>query len=108
MQKEINLKSVGGYHFGAMIDLKEFEGSYFEDKETDTNGFINKANIFSIKYNPDNIYCTTDGYAGNCWTAIIFDSRLIDDIYAYKFNFRNFQDLVAYYEKENMKLLHTG
>jgi hypothetical protein len=107
MQKEINLKSVGGCHFGAMIDLKKLEGSYFEDKDCDENGIINKAIIYLIEYNPNNIHCITDGYAGYCWTAIIHDSRLDNDLYIYKLNFRNFGDLVAYYKEQNMKLVHT-
>lgn len=105
MEKELDLKSCGGYHFGALIDLKPLIQSHFEDKEADENGFINKAIINTIEYKPDEIYCNTDGYAGNCWTAIIHDSRLIDGICFYKFNFRNFGDLVAYYEEQNMKLV---
>lgn len=103
MEKEINLPLNGGYHFGKMIDLKKYEESYFESNNADESNIIHKAIIISIVYKPDEIYYTTDGYAGNCWKAIIQDSRLIDDIYTYKFNFRNFSDLIKYYEAQDMK-----
>ena len=101
MEKEINLPSVGGYHFGAMIDLSKYSGSYFEYK-TDESNIINKAIIISLIYKPDYIYNNTDGYAGNCWTAVILDSRLIDVINVYKLNFRNFSDLVKHFESQDM------
>ena len=103
MEKEMNLPSVGGYHFGAMIDLSKYAGSYFENNNADESNIIYKAIIISISYKPDEIYNTTDGYAGKCWSAIIHDSRMIDDIYEYKLNFRNFSDLVTHFESQDMK-----
>jgi len=103
MEKEINLPSNGGYHFGRMIDLKKYEGSYFENNEADKLNLIYKAIISSIVYKPDELYNTTYGNDGNCWRAIIQDLRLDDDIYIYKFNFRNFSDLIKYYESQDMK-----
>lgn len=102
MEKEINLPSNGGYHFGRMINLKKYEGSYFETNEEDKLNIIHKAIIISIVYKPDEIYNRTDGNEGNCWRAIIHDSRLIDNIYTYKFNFRNFSDLIYHYESQDM------
>jgi len=53
--KEINLESVGGYHFGKLTDITHLSGNYFEE-----NNSLNKSSIISIIYNPDNIYNTTD------------------------------------------------
>jgi hypothetical protein len=103
MLSEMNLKSVGGYHFGRMIDLKKFEGSHFESNKADESNTIHKAILVSICYNADEIYNRTDGYAGNCWTVIINDSRLINNEYTYKLNFRNLKDLISHYESQDMK-----
>ncbi len=103
MEKEMNLPSVGGYHFGEMVDLSKYSGTHFENNNADESNIIDKAIIISISYKPDEIYNTTDGHAGNCWTAIIHNSRLIDDIYIYKLNFRNFSDLVTHFESQDMK-----
>ena len=103
MEKEMNLPSVGGYHFGASIDLSKYSGSYFENNNTDELNTIDKAIIISISYNPDEIYNTTDGYTGNCWSAIIHDARLIDNVHRYKLNFRNFSDLITHFELQDMK-----
>ncbi len=103
MDKEMNLQSNGGYHFGKMIDLTKYEGTHFESNKADESNIIHKAIIFSMNYIADEIYNKTDGYAGNCWTTVIHDSRMIDDIYVYKLNFRNFSDLVNYFESQDMK-----
>ena len=66
---------------------------------------INKAIIISIEYNPDELYNKTDGYAGNCWSANIMDSREINGSIIITYNFRNFRDLVAHYEKEGFKFV---
>ena len=104
MLSEMNLKSVGGYHFGKMIDLKKVEGCYFESNITDQY----KATIIQIVYKADVIYNTTDGYAGNCWSAIIDDSRLINNEYKYKLNFRNFNDLLSHYQSQDMKFININ
>lgn len=106
MSSEMNLKSVGGYHFGRMIDLKKLEGCYFESNITDASKVIHKATIITIDYNADVIYNTTDGYAGNCWSVIINDSRLINNEYTYKLNFRNLNDLISHYQSQNMKFIN--
>lgn len=103
MKKEINLKVGGGYHFGRIVDLNKYSGSYFECNKVDEFGFIYKAVIFCITYNPDNVYNRTDGYFGNCWTALIHDSRYIGYDYEYSLNFRNFSDLVSHYESQDMR-----
>ena len=103
MERSINLKSVGKYHFGKMIDLEKYVGSYFESISVEEPNIINKAIIHSIKYNTDEIYNRTDGYAGRCWTVTMYDSRLINGEYTYHLNFRNFVDLVTHYESEGMK-----
>jgi len=103
MEKEINLPSNGGYHFGKMIDLPKYEGSWFENNEADQSNIIHKAIIFSIIYNEDEIYNKTTGYDGNCWTATIHDSRMMDDICVYKLNFRNPSDLFNHFESQDMK-----
>ena len=103
MKKEINLKVGGGYHFGIMVDLKKYSGSYFECNNEDVFGYIYKAIIFCITYNPDYIYIMTNGHFGNCWTARIHDARFVGDDYEYNLNFRNFSDLIGYYESQDMK-----
>ena len=102
MSNVINLPSVGGYHFGYMDDVKKFIENYFEEINPTTN-IINKAFIISIEYNPNEIYNKTDGHAGHCWTAQISDSREINGGSLITYNFRNFRDLVAHYEKEGFK-----
>jgi hypothetical protein len=95
-EKEINLKSLGGYHFGKLIDITNLVGSYFEKNNV-------KVTIISILYNPDNIYSTTDGYAGNCWTAKM---QYTNEPTIYKLNFRNSNDLFAHYENEKFIYNH--
>lgn len=104
--KTIDLPSYGGLHFGSMIDLKIFENCYFEETNPESD-FIHKAIIFTIEYNPDEIYSKTDGHDGNCWTAHVEDYRMIDGTISFIFNFRNFGDLVVYYEKEGLKFVNT-
>lgn len=104
MSTTIDLPSIGGYHFGAMYQLKPFINQHFEEKNSTTN-IINKAIILTIEYKPDEVYKTTDGYAGNCWSATIMDSREINDNSIIIYNFRNFRDLVAHYEKEGFKFV---
>lgn len=105
MSKTIILPTCGGLHFGAASELKHFENCHFEEIHSETN-FINKAIIHTIKYEPDGTYWTTDGYAGNCWTACVADSR--DDTYPIiTYIFRNFGDLVIHYEKEGFKFVNT-
>jgi len=103
MEESKTLNSVGKYHFGRMIDLEKYVDCYFESNLADESNIINKAIIYSIVYNPNEIYCRTDGYAGACWTATIHDSRLIKGKSTYKLNFRNFVDLVVHFETEDMK-----
>lgn len=104
VEKEINLKSVGRYHFGAMHDIRQLAGKHFEETEPKTD-IINKAIIHTLTYSPDSIYNTTDGYFGNCWSAIILDSRDDIDAQTYKLNFRNPADLFAYFEEQKMKFI---
>jgi len=101
MSKIINLPSNEGHHFGKMYHIKPFIDHHFEEKNSDTN-IINKAFILNIEYNPDKIYLSTDGYAGNCWTATVLDSIQECEII---YNFRNFRDLVIYYEKQGLKFV---
>lgn len=104
MSNIINLPSVGGFHFGSMFQLNGFINKHFEEINSTTNT-INKAIIIDIDYNPDEIYNKTDGYAGKCWTANISDSRLINGFPLITYNFRNFNDLLAHYEKEGFKFV---
>lgn len=106
MSRTIDLPSCGGYHFGASSELKFFESCYFEEVNPETN-FINKAVIFSINYEPDGTYWSSNGYAGKCWTAHIADSRDNDAGTTIIYNFRNFGDLVVHYEKEGFKFVNT-
>jgi hypothetical protein len=71
--------------------MKPFIRHYFEEVKSKTN----KATINQINFNPDKIYLATNGYTGNCWTAIVSE---MDGLIHY--NFRNFRDLVNYYEKK--------
>lgn len=102
MIKEIILKSVGGYHFGKMVDLSKYTDCYFKSNDIDESNDIHKAIILSIFYQADEIYNKTDGYAGNCWKAVINDSRLINNEHTYTLIFRNFSDIVNYYDSQNM------
>lgn len=101
MSKIINLQSNGGYHFRKIHHLKPFIGHHFEEKNSETN-IINKAVILNIECNPDKMYLSSDGYAGNCWTATVLDSIQECQIL---YNFRNFRDLVMYYEKQGFKFV---
>lgn len=104
MSTTIDLPSIGGYHFGAISQLEPFINQHFEEINPTTN-IINKAIIISIEYKPHEIYNRTDGYAGNCWAANIMDSREINGVSFISYNFRNFRDLVAHYEKEGFKFV---
>jgi hypothetical protein len=96
----IELPSDGGYHFSSNYHIKPFIGHYFQEINSKSD-FVNKATIIQIEYKPDDIYSSSDGHAGNCWEAIINDSRETNNIAYY---FRNFRDLVRYYEKLGFKL----
>ena len=102
MSNAIDLPSCGGHHFASKNRLKSFVGCHFEEIKPTTNT-INNATIMKIDYNPDKIYLSTDGHAGNCWTAYIKKSsnEEVELIY----NFRNARDLVMHYEKEGFKLV---
>lgn len=105
MSKTIILPTYDGLHFGASSELKYFEHCYFEEINSENN-LINKAIIFSIKYEPDGTYWSSDGYVGNCWTADVSDYR--DDINSViTYIFRNFTDLVIHYEKEGFKFVNN-
>ena len=105
MSTTIILPTYGGLHFGAGSELKHFENCYFEEINSENN-LINKAIIFSIKYEPDGTYWSSDGYAGNCWTACVSDYR--DDVNSViTYIFRNFTDLVIHYEKEGLKFVNS-
>jgi len=102
MIKEITLKSVGGYHFGKMVDLSKYTGCHFETNNDDECNTIHKAFILSLFYQADEMYNKTDGYTGNCWKADIIDSRFINNEHIYTLIFRNFSDLVNHFESQNM------
>ena len=102
MSNIIDLPSVGKYHFGAMDDIKKYFDSHFEEINPTTT-IINKAIILNIGYNPSEVYNRTDGYFGNCWTATLSDSRVINGNALIVYNFRNFGDLITHYEKEGFK-----
>ncbi len=104
MSNTIDLPSYGGYHFGSITRIKQFIGCYFEERNPTTN-IINKAIIMTIDYKPDQIYLSTDGHAGNCWTVYIADSREINGELEIIYNFRNMRDLVMHYEKEGFKFV---
>lgn len=101
MSNIIELPSCGGHHFGSFNRLKPFIGCYFEEIKPATN-IIKKAVITKIEYNPDEIYSSTDGYAGKCWTAHIKNSTNEEEI---MYNFRNIRDLVNHYEKQGFKFV---
>lgn len=104
MTTTINLPSIGGYHFGSINQLKPFFDKHFEERNPKTDT-VNIAKIINIEYKPDELYNKTDGYSGNCWSANIVDSRKINSSLLIKYNFRNFRDLVAHYEKEGFKFV---
>ena len=100
MSTIINLRSYGGLHFGNGLPIKDFEGSYFEHPITKCIARIN-----TIKYKPDDIYNISDGYAGNCWLAYVFDTRKINGKEEIIYNFRNFGDLIEEYKKEGFSFI---
>jgi hypothetical protein len=101
MSKTIILPTYGGLHFGDVSELNHFENCYFEKFSSK-----NKAIILSIKYEPDGTYWSSDGYAGNCWTARVSDYRDgVSTIITYIF--RNFNDLVIHYEKKEFRFVNT-
>jgi hypothetical protein len=102
MSNVIELPSCGGHHFGSVNRLKPFIGCYFEEIKPATN-IVRKAIITKIDHNPDKNYLSTDGHAGNCWTAYVKYSS--DEEVEIIYNFRNIRDLVMYYEKEGFKLV---
>ena len=102
INKIIKVPAVSRYHFHC--DNKKLTGCHFEEISPKTN-IINKIIIQNIEYATDEIYNRTDGYAGNCWETSVADSRMIDDIYQYKLVFRNFGDLVKYYEDQGFKFV---
>lgn len=105
MSNTIILPTYCDLHFGAGSELKYFENCYFEEINSENNS-INKAIIFSIKYEPDGTYWSSDGYAGNCWTACVSDYQ--DDINSViTYIFRNFTDLVIHYEKAGFKFVNN-
>ncbi len=93
--------STRGIHFGLSSNYQNYEGKWFEEKNYNSNSFINKSIITSIDYFPDSIYCSTDGYGGTCWCAKIIDS---DEGINY-YHFRNFGDLVQSYEAKGYKFV---
>lgn len=101
----IDLPSIGGYHYVSINNTNPFLHHYFEEIGPEK---INKAIVLNIEYNPNELYNKTDGYAGNCWTATIDDSREINNNRIISYNFRNFRDLVAYYEEKGFALLQNN
>jgi hypothetical protein len=93
--------STRGIHFGSSSNYQNYTGKWFEEKNNDSNNFINKSIIISIDYSPDSIYCSTDGYGGTCWCAKIIDS---DEGFIYC-HFRNFEDLVQKYDAKGYKFV---
>ncbi len=103
MSKQVNIPmSFKGLHFGDSSDYKKLKGKWFEQKEFNTDNFMYKALIMDIKYNPEDLYYTTDGYAGRCWSAEILETENGDIII---YNFRNFGDLVEEFEKRGYKFI---
>lgn len=102
MNKEIYLTSDNGYHFGSKINLNKLSGGYFITNKPDDYGFQYKAVIFCVTYQPDDDYIKSYGRIGNCWRAIINDSRFVGNDYTYNVYFRNFSDLINYYEIQSM------
>jgi hypothetical protein len=102
MSNVIELPSCGGHHFGSFNRLKPFIGCYFEEIKPATN-IIKKAVITKIEYKPDEIYSSTDGHAGKCWTAHVKYST--DEEVEVIYNFRNIRDLVMHYEKKGFKFV---
>ena len=104
MSNLINLPSFGGMHFGRTLDLKIFENCFFEEIHSETN-IINKIIITKIDYKPDEIYIKNDGIAGKCWLADVMDSRIENDDPIQTLYFRNFGDVIVYFEKEGFKFV---
>jgi len=93
--KAINLK--GTLHCGKEANYDKLAGDYFEEKESSEQNIIDKALIHEIKYSPDMLYSSVDGYAGTCWQAIVIDNDYIF------YHFRNFEDLVHLYDQKGYK-----
>jgi hypothetical protein len=98
----ISNKSSTGLHYGSQSGYERFNGTYFEKLECDENNLIDKAIINKIKYEPDSIYRDNDGYGGTCWCAEIIDPDEQGYIY---YHFRNFENLVKFYEEKGYKFI---
>lgn len=75
-----------GYHFGSNSNYQHLDGGSFN------NGSCKQV-LSELKYSPDELYSTHDGYMGRCWIATLTDSLTNEEK---KYYFRDFIDLNNY------------
>lgn len=102
MENHIILSQVKttGLHFGSQSGYERFKFSHFEKN---SDNFIDKLIINSVKYQPDTDYNNTDGYFGTCWIAEMIETNEISG-YVY-YHFRNFEDIVGFYLEKGYKFI---
>lgn len=104
MANKIIVPTLGrGSDWGLKRNLDSLISKWFEQIEVNESNFIHKAIIMGIKFDPEEIYCSTDGIAGVCWLADILDSG--DDENIKKYHFRNFIDLIEFFKKKGYKFV---
>lgn len=81
------------YHYGSFSNYARYTGESFIETANPEQGKIYV--VTNVKYEPDSLYSTTDGYAGRCWTVTVYDSVIKTFANYY---IRNWIDIVHHYE----------
>ena len=91
------------YHYGSESNYQRFRFSYFITNIYDPNeDIIYKHIITDVKYQPDSVYSTCDGYFGKCWIVTINDAENNETD---KYYIRNWIDIVEYYKEKGLKFV---
>ena len=91
------------YHYGSESNYQRFRFSYFITNIYDPNeDIIYKHIITDVKYQPDSVYSTCDGYFGKCWVVTINDAENNETD---KYYIRNWIDIVEYYKEKGLKFV---
>jgi hypothetical protein len=91
------------YHYGSESNYQRFCHSYFITNIYDPNeDIIYKHIITDVKYKPDSVYSTCDGYFGKCWVVTIND---VENDKIEKYYIRNWIDIVEYYKEKGIKFV---
>jgi len=96
----INKSIRGVMHYGSESRYETLSGSHFKKINDPNLDHIEKELIIEIKYKPDSIYNSSDGYGGTCWIAQIISEK--GTIY---YHFRNMVDLINFYKEKDFKFV---